>query len=98
MTDKAKGFTHSDLTRNAMRVQDNPPSSAKETLSSEALGNDHPPANTPQPIEPVVKQPQHRMTINIPFAMHQELRRQSFETGRTMTELLIRAWDHAQGR
>lgn len=93
MSNKNKGFG-ADLDRSAIRVGENPPADVKETMMPEALGE---PAPSPL-VEPLVKEPHHRMTINIPARMHKELRREAFESGRTMTELLIRAWDHAHGR
>lgn len=49
--------------------------------------------NTPAPR----KEPTHRTTINIPVSVHEHMRRESFETGVSMTDQLINAWKKERG-
>lgn len=39
----------------------------------------------------------HRTTINIPVDLHDQMRREAFETGVSMTDQLINAWKAQRG-
>lgn len=43
------------------------------------------------------KEPAHRTTINIPVSIHEQMRREAFETGISMTDQIINAWKRERG-
>lgn len=43
------------------------------------------------------KEPVHRTTINIPLSIHEQMRREAFETGISMTDQIINAWKQERG-
>lgn len=45
---------------------------------------------------PAAKEPRQMLTIRVPVSMHEALRRAAFETGVSMQDQLIQAWQKQQ--
>lgn len=54
------------------------------------------PREVPPAATPPSKEPRQMLTIRVPVSMHEKLRRTAFETGVSMQDQLIAAWEAQQ--